>query len=243
MESLDVKEGWNCLEIGGGGGSVARWLSTKVGKSGRVLVTDINPLFLNELKGKTDNVDVLIHDITNEVGLPKNTFDLAHARLVLIHLPQRQRALANMISSLKPGGVVLIEDFDLLVSDFTRDYHPKLGVPPTMATEIFRKTLQARNTLLQRHGADLNYARNLYSLFRANGLVDVGFSTGGFRPWQSGTAGAQLNVANTIQSGEEIIESGLMSEKELEDAIKLMRDPEWIAFSPLMISAWGRKKS
>lgn len=75
MESLGVREGWKCLEVGGGGGSVARWLSAKVGKTGSVLVTDINPLFLKDLKGTSGNVDVLLHDITKETGIPRDTFD------------------------------------------------------------------------------------------------------------------------------------------------------------------------
>ena len=204
MESLGVREGWKCLEVGGGGGSVARWLSAKVGKTGSVLVTDINPLFLKDLKGTSGNVDVLLHDITKETGIPRDTFDLAHARLVLVHLAEREKALSNMIASLKSGGVILIEDFDMLISDFTRDYHPKLGVPPTMSTELFRKTLDARNTLLQKHGADLYYARRLYSMLRSNGLIDVGFSVGGFSPWQAGTAGraAQPRKHDSVEGGD-----------------------------------------
>src|SRR5215469_2965086 len=36
-----VTVGWQCLEVGGGEGSIATWLSERVGPSGRVMVTDI----------------------------------------------------------------------------------------------------------------------------------------------------------------------------------------------------------
>ena len=36
LEKIGVGEGWRCLEIGAGGGSIAEWLCGRVGPSGRV---------------------------------------------------------------------------------------------------------------------------------------------------------------------------------------------------------------
>ena len=36
LEGVGVTAGWSCLEVGGGGGSVARWLSDRVGGDGHV---------------------------------------------------------------------------------------------------------------------------------------------------------------------------------------------------------------
>jgi ubiquinone/menaquinone biosynthesis C-methylase UbiE len=241
IESLGIAEGWRCLEVGGGGGSVSRWLSEKVGSTGRVLITDIDPKFLTGMTWTIGNVDVLKHDITDDSGIPEGAFDLAHARLVLVHLAQREKALANMISALKPGGWVVIEDFDMMATEVLLDYHPRLGVPPTMSTELFAKVLRARNVLLEQHGADLHYARRLYSMMRSSGLVYVGMSTGGVSTWSGGSACAKLHIANSLQSREQMIETGILSEKEFDDSIKMMNDPEWVVFSHMMISAWGRK--
>jgi ubiquinone/menaquinone biosynthesis C-methylase UbiE len=241
FEDLGISGGWECLEVGGGGGSVTRWLSNRVGSRGRILVTDINPVFLSELEGKLSNVSILQHDITNESGIAKNAFNLAHARLVLIHLVQRNKALANMISALKSGGWLMIEDFDFIAPDVAWDYHARLGVPPTMKTELHTKVKHARDFLLEQHGADLYYARGLYSMLRTNGLTDVGISAQGIKPSKGGSAGSTLNIANSLQSKKEMIESGMMTEKEFDDAIEMMKDPEWTWISPLMVSAWGRK--
>jgi hypothetical protein len=135
----------------------------------------------------------------------------------------------------------MIEDFDLIDPEFAYDFHPKIGIPPAMSTELCRKLNQATIRLLKEHGADLYYARRLYSMLRANGLVDVGVSAGGYSAWGGGTAGANLRIANAIQSRDEIIATGILSEKEFEDVIDLMRDPHWQVFSYLMISCWGRK--
>jgi hypothetical protein len=36
LEGCGVSSGWHCLEVGGGGGSIAAWLSQRVGSRGRV---------------------------------------------------------------------------------------------------------------------------------------------------------------------------------------------------------------
>ncbi len=241
IESLGIWEGWKCLEVGGGGGSVTKWLSEKVGKSGRVLVTDINPIFLKDFKTELGNVDVLQHDITSESGIPKDAFDLAHARLVLIHLAQREKALVNMVSSLKSGGWVMIEDFDLILNELLLPREMKKDNEASEIADLFNRLMQARNKLLREHGADPSYARGLYSMMLTQGLVDVGMSAAGARSWRGGSAGAKLHIANSMQSKDELIMTGLLSGKEFDKVIKMLNDPDWLVFSPLMFSAWGRK--
>ena len=62
FDRLGVGPGWQCLEIGAGGGSVVRHLSERVGPSGRVLATDIEPRFLDPL-ADLGNVDVCRHGV------------------------------------------------------------------------------------------------------------------------------------------------------------------------------------
>ena len=42
IDATGLAPGWRCLEVGGGGGSVARWLAGRVGAAGSVLCTDID---------------------------------------------------------------------------------------------------------------------------------------------------------------------------------------------------------
>jgi len=53
IEQRDIGRGCSCLEIGGGGGSIASWLCARVGVAGRVLATDLDPQFLQSLATKT----------------------------------------------------------------------------------------------------------------------------------------------------------------------------------------------
>jgi ubiquinone/menaquinone biosynthesis C-methylase UbiE len=48
--ALGVSEGWQCLEVGGGRGSIARWLCRQVSTKGQVTATDIDIRFLQEIR-------------------------------------------------------------------------------------------------------------------------------------------------------------------------------------------------
>jgi Lysozyme inhibitor LprI len=67
LGDLGVRSGWRCLEVGAGHGSIARWLSDKVGPAGSVVAADIDARFLT---GLPDNVDVCagrVHDALSRI--------------------------------------------------------------------------------------------------------------------------------------------------------------------------------
>ena len=109
LSSLGLSKGWHCLEVGGGGGSVARWLSDQVGADGRVVGTDIDPRFLEEIR--EPNFEAWKHDIAVD-DLPTGEFDLVHTRWVLQHLEDPEAAIRRMIAALRPGGWLLVEEMD-----------------------------------------------------------------------------------------------------------------------------------
>jgi SAM-dependent methyltransferase len=109
LERVGVPAGWRCLEVGAGGGSIARWLAERVAPTGRVVATDINTRDLDV--GRHVELEVRQHDIVND-ALEESSFDLVHARLVLEHLPQRDQVFLKLASALRPGGWLVIEDTD-----------------------------------------------------------------------------------------------------------------------------------
>ena len=64
LEINGVSEGWHCLEVGAGAGSIAKWLSARVGPAGKVVATDINTRFLNRLS--LPNLEIRQHDIVKD---------------------------------------------------------------------------------------------------------------------------------------------------------------------------------
>lgn len=234
LEALGVGESWHCLEVGGGGGSIADWLARRVGAAGHVLVTDIDLRYLAPLEAlKIPNITVQRHDVERD-PLPTDTFDLIHSRLVLNLLPLADEVLGKLVAALKPGGRLLVEVFDHCFLDRT------FPTTDRDTAALFQKMAEAQAQLLTLHGAPHDWGRGLYQRLRGDGLVDVGME-GELAVWPGGSAGARLLQANYEQVRAEALEHGLLTESEMEHVLALLDDPSFAISSMMMFSAWGQR--
>jgi SAM-dependent methyltransferase len=227
LKKCGVRRGWRCLEVGAGGGSIANWLSHRVGPTGHVLATDIDPRFL---KSVTPNLEVRCHDICADT-LPRETFDLAHARLVLLHLPKREEALTNMISALKPGGWLVVEEYD------------SFSMPPDPAVspgEILLKTQVAMLKFLEDGGVNRRFGRLLFGRLRTHGLTSVGAEARVFM-CQSASPGASMLRANLEQLREAMIGRGHITQQQYDEDMARLEDQHFFTPSSILWSAWGRR--
>jgi len=228
LEACGVGRGWHCLEVGGGSGSIASWLADRVGTTGRVLATDIDPRFLQPIK--LPNLEVRRHDIATD-PLPEAAFDLVHARLVLMHLPERERALARMISALKPGGWLVDEEYD------SSSMPPDAAVSPG---EVLLPTQVAMLRLLEDHGVHRLYGRLLFGRLRAHGLVSIGGEARAFM-WPRGSSGAALVRATYELLRDAMVDGNYITPQQFEEDIARLDDPDFLMPSPILWSAWGRR--
>ncbi|OLZ65342.1 hypothetical protein AV521_32160 [Streptomyces sp. IMTB 2501] len=81
-----------------------------MGPDGEVTVTDLEPRWAAS-RSRPAHVRLLRHDIVRD-PLPGRDYDLVHARLVLLHLPERLSVLRRLVSALRPGGWLVLEEFD-----------------------------------------------------------------------------------------------------------------------------------
>jgi SAM-dependent methyltransferase len=225
LRRLGLAAGWHVLEVGAGGGSMARWLADQVGPDGRVMATDIDLQFVGE---QPANVILRQHDIATD-RLPAEHFDLVHARAVLQHVPAREQALANMIAATKPGGWVVIEDVDWLVFDAQ-------ALPEPFAT--LSRSVRQNHT--QASGYDGEWGRRMLGALRGAGLVDVD-SRGKVVTMHGGTASAEWYLLALERARPAIVASGLLAADVVDAALAQARDPSFAVLGPLTISAWGRR--
>ena len=230
LAATGVGAGARCLEVGAGGGSVARRLAEHVGPSGSVLATDIDPRWF--ASGDVSTIEVRRHDIAHD-PLPASEFDLVHARLVLIHLPKRDAVLQRMVAALRPGGWLVLEDYDLERLDLWPE-------PRDSAQELANRVWQAWLTFLEGGGVDRTYGSRLPGLLREAGLKDV--QAEGHVVMAPGNSSASgLHLANIEQVRATLVGQGLVTDQDIDGFLALMRDPEAEIVLPLMVSAWGRR--
>lgn len=223
-----VGPGWHCLEVGGGGGSIATWLAHCVGPAGRVLVTDIDPRHLESIQ--LANLEVRRHDIVTD-PLPEASFDLVHARLVLLHLPEREKVLARLVAALRPGGWLIDEEFD------SRTLSPDPAMSPG---EVLSRTHDAMRRVMDDRGVDRGFGRRLFGLLRARGLADVGAEGRSFM-WDSSSPGPTLMRANYEQLRSAMIDARYITDEEFDRDVARLDDPSFLMPSPILWAAWGRR--
>ncbi|TCK26742.1 class I SAM-dependent methyltransferase [Pseudonocardia endophytica] len=228
LEALGVGPGWRCLDVGGGGGSVADWLGRQVGNTGSVVVTDTVPDGLHA----GGNVEVRRHDIVTD-DLPEAEFDLVHARLVLLHLPERRRALARMVRALKPGGWLLLGEFDCTTLQVLATNDPDTGA-------AFARFHRALCAVLEQAGADIEWGVHAYQAVRDAGLVEVG-SVARADPWPGGGDGARWLEINSRQLEDQLLRTGPVTAGDLDEVRSSLRDPDFVVNSYLTFSVWGRR--
>ncbi|MDQ0990270.1 methyltransferase domain-containing protein [Streptomyces sp. V3I7] len=229
LEQLGVGPGWRCWEVGAGGTSVVSWLAKKVGPTGKVVATDIDTSIL--AAAARPPVQVRVHDVGTDEP-PAEGFDLVHARLVLVHVPDRERALASMIKALRPGGRLLIEDADPALQPLIC---PDESGPQQQLANRLRNGFRE---LLADRGADLSYGRRLPRLLREAGLRRV--EADAYFPVTS-PACAALETATVRQIRDQLVTAGLATDQDIEEHLANVASGSMDLATAPMISAWGRK--
>ena len=226
LNSLGTRPGLQCLEVGAGGGSVARWLSEQVGPTGRVVATDIDIRWLKDIK--LANVEALTHDI-NLDSLPEGAFDIVHVRWLLHHLADPGLAIRRIISALRPGGWLLIEEVD---------FFPIYASDSQVYIEFM---VALSRSVVSPSGRDCFWARALPALLAGTGLKAIG-AEGDFAIMRGGSAFAEFFALTAEQMRERILQSGDLSPERLEAALELLRSSSFWAFGGAGVAVWGQRQ-
>lgn len=227
LDRLGVGPGSRVWEVGAGGPSLPAWLAGRVGPAGHVLATDIDTRWLDGLAG----CEVRTHDVAADPP-PDGPFDVVHARLVLVHLPERDRVLASLVAALRPGGWLLLEEADPALQPLVCP--DESGPEQALANRL--KT--GFRTLMAGRGVDLAYGRTLPRRLREAGLTDV--AADAFFP-VTGPACAVLERATVLQVRDRLLDAGLATADEIGAHLAAVDAGRLdLATSPL-VSAWGRR--
>lgn len=155
-----LKAGQHALDVAGGTGDLALGMLRQVGKTGRVVLSDINADMLavgrDRLldRGFVGNVECLVAD-AERLPFEDNSFDCVTIGFGLRNVTDKPAALRSMHRVLKPGGQLLVLEFSTPVAP---------GLKPAYEAYSF-KVLPLLGRLVAQDAASYRYLAESIRMF------------------------------------------------------------------------------
>ncbi len=236
LDRAGIARGWRVIDLGCGPSGILDLLADRVGPAGRVVGLDFEPAnvaLAREFAAERGlaNVEVMQGD-AHRTGFPSASYDLVHARTLLINVPDPAAVVAEMVRLARPGGWVAVLE---------PDGGGSVCYPPHPAwdrlTQIFPSAQQV-------DGADTFIGRRLPELFRQAGLVDIGVEAKA-DIYLAGNSRRTIRADLVRSMRPKIVAAGIASERELDEVDqavrKHLRDPDTLMLPHLLFLAAGRK--
>jgi SAM-dependent methyltransferase len=238
LDRVTIKPGFRAVDVGCGPIGIMNLLSECVGPDGDVVGVEREPRFVDMARTELSkrglrNVRVVSADALN-TGLEKSSYDIVHERLVLINVPaaSQEALLAEMLSLLKPGGTIALQEFDS-ASYVCYPEHPSWNV-----------LLGVWNDTFHAAGGNEFVGRSLARLLRSAGAEHIQIKAhvevaqiGEYR---------RTHLLSLIESMHDLVlGSGRLTEVELRDHMAALSehlaDSGTTLIDKLIVQAWGQR--
>jgi SAM-dependent methyltransferase len=229
LESLGLRDGMRCLDVGAGPGTVSNWLARQIG-SGEVVALDREVALL---VGRCEpNVRIVKADLTADTSdglLAPASFDLVHVRSVLGVLADPEAGLRRVISWLAPGGILVVSDMWVT------------GLHGTMSPALTRAHQAALALMGRTCAVDVGWATRLPEQLARHDLADLGMHLAA-PPLTAGSSHAEMLRLHLALIRRLVLAAGLLTEADLDQAAADLDDPALAAAPQIMITGWGRRR-
>ncbi|UJB18758.1 MULTISPECIES: methyltransferase domain-containing protein [Lysobacter] len=237
FQQIPLPEGAHVVEIGCGPQGCLEMLSNRVGPSGWVIGVDRSEeavaLARNFiLASNLQNVEVMVRNARN-TELPRASFDLVTARLVLVNVPEPEQIVAEAAALLKPGGWLALHE---------ADYVSFLCDPPCVAWDAL---MELFGRYAEQAGIDSYVGRRMPRMLREVAhLVDITVRPiVHVYPIDHERRFIAADFAENLAG--RLVEQRLIGEQEISLLLTSLRshlsDPDTLVVSHLFFQAWGRK--
>jgi SAM-dependent methyltransferase len=236
LDRVGLRPGQAVIDLGCGPRGILDMLAERVAPAGRVVGLDADPahtaMAAEFVAGRgLSGVEIMTAD-ARRTGLPPGSFDLVHARTLLVNLPDPADVAAEMVRLARPGGWVASMEPD---TEHGRCY------PPHPA---FDRLCDIFTVAFRRNGADPWIGRRVPELFRQAGLDDVQVEAR-VQMYPPGSSRRTIRADLVRAMRPQVLEMGLASAAELDEldtaARAHLQDPHTIVIYGLLFLTWGRK--
>lgn len=232
-----ITTGMKVLDVGCGPGDVSLIAADLVGATGSVLGVDASADMLQVAQTRVQaaglaQVSFLAADLRT-LALDRH-FDALVGRFILMHLPEPEAVLRQLVHCVRPGGIVAFQEYDL-------SSHEDAFYPPS---SLWEQTWHLSAGAWQRAGGNIHAGMQLPSMFRAAGLpapyMRYEASIGADRDWP----GFDMRAADVRTFLPLILQFGLATEEEIGiDTLAERLREETVsrggaARLPVLVSAW-----
>ncbi|MBL4672823.1 MAG: methyltransferase domain-containing protein [Arenicella sp.] len=162
MQSMcSIKKGDNVLDVGCGLGQEVEKFAGLVGTNGQVIGVDLSAEVIAEARVRLSDKGLPVEFLTgsaDKLNFPDNRFDLVRAERVLEYMSDPLGMVSEMVRVTRPGGEVLIFDFDYSGT-----------VIDTSMTELAGKV----NSLMEQSVPNPRAGGSIFRHFRNADLIDI----------------------------------------------------------------------
>lgn len=222
IEELDVGSGARTLEVGCGNGSISAWLAGRVEPDGKAVAMDLD---LSLVDADAPNLELREGDILAGAVAPGD-FDLVTARAVLHHVGDADQAVANLVTSLRPGGAILLIEPDFLPTS--------IAEPPEV-----RRFWEGWLAWARENGIDYMIGRRLPAALTGLGLENVG-ATAETAIYNGGSPWAVYWEQTVAELGGQLIESGMVEQRSVDTFLAHCADSAWWTQTIAFTAVHGR---
>jgi SAM-dependent methyltransferase len=236
LDRVGLRPGHSVIDLGCGPRGILDMLAQRVAPAGRVVGLDADPAH-TAMAAKfaaghgLSDVEIMTAD-AGRTGLASGSFDLVHARTLLVNLPDPADVAAEMVRLARPGGWVASMEPD---TEHGRCH------PPHPA---FDRLCDIFTVAFRRNGADPWIGRRVPELLRQAGLDDVQ-AEARVQMYPPGNSRRTIRPDLVRAMRPQLLEMGLASVAELDEldaaARAHLEDPRTVVISGLLFLTWGRK--
>lgn len=224
LAQLGVEPGWRCLELGCGNGSISHTLAEYVAPTGHVVASDIDLRYIRDLR--IPCLEVRQIDLLND-SIEQGSYDLVVARALLHHLSPARKGLEHMVAALKPGGVLLSIEPDMLPCTVTE---------PDGIREFWHAWL----TWSMEAGIDYFIGRKIPAWLDSLGLENVS-GEGHTAHFNGGSDWARYWIQTMQELAPALLKSGYITGKMLDELYSHYGDRHYWTSMMTFTANWGRK--